>query len=151
MKQSSFDATISALDAETSSLDQSAEYDKRVANISLFVYIGSPGLHRNSRQAPRSSRQAPGSSRHSVLACRRLAIYIYIISVHNFFFSIERTSLFFDIFRYWMSDQSLRGVDPHPINFQSTIHYKLCHAGQQYFWFKLNSALLQDLLFVCLV
>ena len=37
---------------------QSAEYDKRVANISLFVYIGWPGLHQNSRQAPGSSRQA---------------------------------------------------------------------------------------------
>ena len=74
---------------------QSAEYDKRVANISLFVYIGSSGLHRNNRQAPGSSRQAPGSSRHSVLAY----IYnIYRLSVHNFNFSIERTSLFFDIF-----------------------------------------------------
>ena len=69
-------------------ISQSAEYDKRVANISIFVYIGSPGLHQNSRQAP-------GSSRHSVLACRRLAnIYnIYRLSVHNFIFSIERTSL----------------------------------------------------------
>ena len=84
----------------------------RVANISLFVYIGSPGLHRNSRQAP-------GSSRHSVLECRRLAyIYnIYKLSVHNLIFSIERTPLFFDIFRYRMSDQSPRGVGPHPINF----------------------------------
>ena len=50
---------------------QSAEYDKRVANISLFVYIGSPGLHRNSRQAP-------GSSRHSAITNRRLA-YIIIV------------------------------------------------------------------------
>ena len=49
---------------------QSAEYHERVANISLFVYIGPPGLHQNSRQAPESSR-------HSVLARRRFA-YIYI-------------------------------------------------------------------------
>ena len=31
---------------------QSAEYDKRVANISLFVYIGLLGLHPNSGQVP---------------------------------------------------------------------------------------------------
>ena len=36
----------------------SAEYAKRVTNISLFIYIGSPGLHPNSRQAPGSSRQS---------------------------------------------------------------------------------------------
>ena len=48
-----------------------------------------------------------------------------------------------------MSDQSPCGVGPHPINFLSTIHYKLCHAGQQYFWIKLNSALLQDLHWHC--
>ena len=41
---------------------QSAEYDKRVANISVFIYIELPGLHANSRQAPGSSRQLPGSS-----------------------------------------------------------------------------------------
>ena len=50
---------------------QSAEYDKRVVNISLFVYIGSPGLHRNSRQAP-------GSSRHSAITNRRLACIIIL-------------------------------------------------------------------------
>ena len=50
---------------------QSAEYDKRVANISLFIYIGLPGLHRNSRQVP-------GSSRHSVITNRLLA-YIIIL------------------------------------------------------------------------
>ena len=123
---------------------QSAEYDKRVANTSLFIYIGSPGLHRNSYQAP-------GSSRHSALASHRFAyIYnIYRLPVHNFIFSIKCTSLFFDIFWRQISDQSPRGVGPHPINFFSTIHYKLCHAGQQYFWIKLNSALLQDLLWRC--
>ena len=107
---------------------QSAEFDKRVANISLFVSIGSLGLHRNSRQAP-------GSSCHSALASHCLAyIYnIYRLPVHNFIFSIKCTSLFFDIFRRRMSDQSPRGISPHRINFLSTIHYKLHHAGQQYF------------------
>ena len=31
---------------------QSAEYDERVANNSLFIYILSPGLHPNSHQSP---------------------------------------------------------------------------------------------------
>ena len=57
-------------------LGQSAEYDKRVANISLFVYMGSPGLHQNSRQVP-------GSSCHLALASHRLGglAYIYIIYI----------------------------------------------------------------------
>ena len=54
---------------------QSAEYDKRVANISLFIYIELPGLHPNSRQAPGSSRQLPGSSCQSPSG---LWTYIYI-------------------------------------------------------------------------
>ena len=112
---------------------QSAEYDKRVDNISLFIYIGSPGLHRNSHQVP-------GSSCHSALASHHFAyIYnIYRLPVHNFIFSIKCTSLFFDIFWRQMSDQSPRDVGTHPINFLSTIHYKLRHDGQQYFWIKLN-------------
>ena len=53
---------------------QSAEYVKRVANISLFIYIGSPGLHPNSRQAPVYCRQSPGSS-HQM--CTYIYIHIY--------------------------------------------------------------------------
>ena len=68
----------SAMGDGSLTVDQSAEYDKRVANISVFVYIGSPGLHRNGRQAPGSSRQSPGSSRHSAITNRCLA-YIIIL------------------------------------------------------------------------
>ena len=63
-----------------SELSQSAEYDKRVANISLFIYIGSPWLHPNSRQAPGSSRQLPGSSRQSP---SHIYIYIYIYIMYE--------------------------------------------------------------------
>ena len=65
---------------------QSAEYDKRVTNIRFFVYIGSPGLHPNSCQAPGSSCQLLGSSHHSAvleLASRHLA-YIYICLVKKY-------------------------------------------------------------------
>ena len=50
-------------------LDQSAEYDKRVTNISLFIYIGSPGLYQNSRQAPGSSCQLPSRTHARTRAC----------------------------------------------------------------------------------
>ena len=68
----------------TMSGNQSAEYDKRVANISLFIYIGSQGLHPNSRQAPRSSHQSLSLTHtyiyiHICWAARRL-IYIYQVA-----------------------------------------------------------------------
>ena len=45
--------------ADLSPFTQSVEYDIRVANISLFVYIGSPGLHRNRRQDLVATRYSP--------------------------------------------------------------------------------------------
>ena len=83
--------TILALDAETSALGvvQSAEYDKRVPNISHFVYIGSPGLHPNRRQdlvatrLYRQYRHSPDTSRHLAY----INIYIY-----NIIFPIKHIS-----------------------------------------------------------
>ena len=58
---------------QTLSTTQSAEYDKRVANISLFIYIGLPGLQPNSRQEPGSSRQYV-----YMYVCVYIFAYIYI-------------------------------------------------------------------------
>ena len=69
-------ASGTATTPHRSVITQSAEYDKRVANISLFIYIGSPGLHPNSRQAPVYCRQSPGSS-------HQLCIYIYSYILGN--------------------------------------------------------------------
>ena len=52
---------------------QSAEYDKKVTNISLFVYIWSPGLCRNSHQA-----QDLVASRQDLEATRHVPSRLYI-------------------------------------------------------------------------
>ena len=96
---------------------QSAEYDRRVANISLFVYIGI--------QVPGSSRQSFGYSRHSP---SRLYIYIFIYIyqyVMSFFPSNVHLSHIL-VPNVWSVP---RGIGPHKIYFLRTIYYKLRHAG----------------------
>ena len=62
---------------QNESINQSAEYDKRVANISLFVYIGLPGLHRNSCQDLVARRQDLVTTQHSPVTFSPIYI-IYI-------------------------------------------------------------------------
>ena len=68
---------------DTSCHCQSAEYDKIVANISLFIIIGSPKLHPNSRQDLVA--RIAGSIRHSPVSVSTTHtwIYIYIYKINT--------------------------------------------------------------------